>query len=59
MAAFVLSKYDMSTCSESPESAPSAGEGSINVLGPMYVSAAVRNREIGTISEIAHMYPAC
>jgi len=25
----------------------------------MYVSAAVRNREFGTISEIAHMYPAC
>lgn len=25
----------------------------------LYVPAAVRNREIGTISEIAHMYPAC
>jgi hypothetical protein len=25
----------------------------------MYVSPAVRDREFGTISEIAHMYPAC
>ena len=26
---------------------------------PMYVPAAVRNREFGVAAEVAHMYPAC